>query len=315
MSSAQDARASAEGSGQAQRTAPPRPRKSFLVPIVIIVAIILIVAALAIAFVFVASKKDNSTPEDAFRDYVRAILDSDFASAYNETIYSLGGTTFAEWSYDMQPLPSGTQITINSIDQIGNESMSDEQRYRVSWMIGLIEDNLNVDVVDFCWLEFNLTITGGISDSSVSEVACVKVDSSWYLVEPEDWLYDWSPDVPAVAMTKTPIVNGYRFTLIPSESFSWSDMTVFLGPYALSWEPVTANLNGTGVMTQACTPELLGNSLVYLNATDLGGNGVVNAGDFFTLEIAGGFPPGTMFTVQLYFEPRYVYIGEMAFTT
>jgi len=290
-------------------------KKRLLVPIVIVVVVILVLAVLAVALVFVTSEKDNSTPEDAFKDYVGAIVDSDFASAYNETIYSLGGISFADWSYDMHPLPSGTKVTINSIDEVGNESMSDEQRYHISWMIGLIEDNLNVDVVDFCWLEFNLTITGSDLNSSVSEVACVKVDSRWYLVEPEDWLYDWSPNVPAVAMTKTTISNGYQFAMTPTEPFSWSNITVFLGPYGLSWEPVSADLNGTGVMTQACTPQLLGDSLVYLNVTDLAGNGVVNNGDFFTLEIAGGFPSGSSFTVQLYFEPRYVYIGEIEFTT
>lgn len=318
MSSAQDAGASAEESGQAQRTAPPRPRKSFLVPIVIIVAIILVVAALAIAFVFVASRKDNGTPDDAFRDYLSAMLDSDLGAAYNETIYSLGGTTFEDWSYDYYTVPEGTEITINSIDQRGNESMTDEQRTHMWWMIGLIEDNLDVDVVDFCMLEYNLTITdsSGHSNSGDSEVACVKVDSRWYLIEPEDWLYDWAHPI-GVQITRAVVTEGYKFVLTPTEEFSWSDMTIVLQGDLnnVSWEPESGNLTGLGVMTQNFTPGFFGNLLLYIHVTDLAGNGALNNGDYFTLVMRGGIPPGRDFTVTLYFEPSGEPLGSLRFTT
>ena len=44
---------------------------------------------------------------------------------------------------------------------------------------------------------------------------------------------------------------------------------------------------------------------VYLNATDLAGNGRMSNGDYITLQVGGGsvFSPSTTYTLTLLYEP------------
>jgi hypothetical protein len=111
-------------------------------------------------------------------------------------------------------------------------------------------------------------------------------------------------NTPTVQITsKTSTANGYKFTLTaPTSETSWTDLTVIIqtGASSQSWANITQTaLTGTGVQTQALVGVMT--TTIYLNVTDLGGNGIMSNGDYFTLEYA--FASGTSYTLTLQHEP------------
>lgn len=105
--------------------------------------------------------------------------------------------------------------------------------------------------------------------------------------------------------SRTTTADGYKWQLTaPTSEVTWTDFTVILqsGTLSSTWNTATqAALTGDGLETQelgAMTD--LGPSF-WLNITDIGGNGIMSNGDYFTIE--GGFAPGTAYTVILMHEP------------
>ena len=112
-----------------------------------------------------------------------------------------------------------------------------------------------------------------------------------------------TPSVQFTSWAATSSPDGYKGVLTtPTSEVSWTDVTIILqtGSSSESWTTITqASLTGTGVQTQAVGQ---GSTLTfYLNVTDLGGNGYVNNGDYFTLE--GSFTAATEYIVTLMHEP------------
>jgi len=95
--------------------------------------------------------------------------------------------------------------------------------------------------------------------------------------------------------------EAYKFTLTaPTAEVTWTDFTVILqyGATSITWNTATQTaLTGTTVMTQ----QLATQSGFYTNVTDIGGNGVITGGDYFT--IVGDFVSGTSYSVILLYEP------------
>ena len=111
-------------------------------------------------------------------------------------------------------------------------------------------------------------------------------------------------NTPTVQITsRTTTDNGYKFTLTaPTSETTWTDFTVILqtGSTSVTWSNITQTaLTGTGVQTQALVGSFSGT--IYLNVTDLGGNGIMSNGDYFTLEYA--FASGTSYSLTLQHEP------------
>jgi len=110
---------------------------------------------------------------------------------------------------------------------------------------------------------------------------------------------------PTVQITsRTATADGYKLTLTaPTSEVTWTDLTVILqdGTNSATWSTFTqAALTGTTVETQSLTSSDLG-STFYCNVTDMGGNGIMSNGDYFTIE--GAFASGTQYTVTLMHEP------------
>jgi hypothetical protein len=123
---------------------------------------------------------------------------------------------------------------------------------------------------------------------------------------------------PVIAMTRTTISSpdGYKFTMIaPTEEVSWSDLTIILqsGVDSAVWDTASqSSLTGTGAQTQALSAQILGSTNLYVNVTDIGGNGYINNGDYFT--ITGMFTIATSYTVILMYEPTDGQMARMTWT-
>jgi flagellin-like protein len=98
--------------------------------------------------------------------------------------------------------------------------------------------------------------------------------------------------------------DGYKWTMTgPTSEVSWTDLTIILQQGANSGTWATASqtsLTGSGVQTQELGAQTVATAF-YVNVTDMGGNGYINNGDYFT--ITGTFVSGTSYTVSLMHEP------------
>jgi hypothetical protein len=112
-------------------------------------------------------------------------------------------------------------------------------------------------------------------------------------------------------LSRTPMDNGFKFVLSsPTSTVHWSELTIILddGVNTVHWDKFTTNDLTTPSAPAAYTeayPRYLGDLDVYFSITDLAGNGEINNGDFFTLEVPDGqsFGTGTTYTLTLIHEP------------
>ncbi len=112
-----------------------------------------------------------------------------------------------------------------------------------------------------------------------------------------------TPTVQLTSRTAT-AAGGYKWTITaPTTEVTWTDLTVILqdSTNSATWSTMTqAGLTGTGVQTQSITADF-GGTTFWCNVTDLGGNGILSNGDYFTIEAA--FASGTAYTMTMMHEP------------
>jgi flagellin-like protein len=111
-------------------------------------------------------------------------------------------------------------------------------------------------------------------------------------------------------LRKSSIAGGFKIEFTaPTAEVTWSDVTIQLsaGGNTLSWNNMTTEL-----LTDATPPGVwhfgsgqnLGALSVFLNVTDLAGNGRMSNGDYVTVTVGGAvFSPSTTYTLTLLYEP------------
>jgi hypothetical protein len=119
----------------------------------------------------------------------------------------------------------------------------------------------------------------------------------------------------------------FEFTATTSEVF-WDDVTIKLSILTSVWDQEYETISWKNVSTLALTgpypPEewhyghgkdLRGLS-VFLNVTDLAGNGRMSYGDFITFTVGGGIlEPGTKYTLAVVYEPTCGHMLKYEFAT
>lgn len=114
---------------------------------------------------------------------------------------------------------------------------------------------------------------------------------------------------PAAYLARTSVADGYKFTFSePSRDMYWSDVTIRLSDYYdfASWDPLSSDLDDGYMTTEFCDPKALGVDIqVYLNVTDVAGNGMIDDGDYFTLTAGGGteFVSGGVYEAMVVYQP------------
>jgi len=128
---------------------------------------------------------------------------------------------------------------------------------------------------------------------------------------------------PAATFTKESVPSGFEFTFTPfSKETTWDQITIVLtdDSNAISFtNTTTASMSSqSGAMTTVthCVgSRVFGALTVWMNATDLAGNGYVNQGDSVTLTTAGGlFSKSTTYTISLLYKPTGDTIVSQSFT-
>ena len=115
-----------------------------------------------------------------------------------------------------------------------------------------------------------------------------------------------TPSIQITTRTAISSPDGYKFALTaPTTDVAWTDLTIVLqtSSYSATWLNATqAGLTAVdGVATQNLDARTM-NSVAYTAiVTDMGGNGFINLGDYFT--ITGAFAGSTSYTVTLMYEP------------
>jgi len=123
---------------------------------------------------------------------------------------------------------------------------------------------------------------------------------------------------PTSSITKSSVISGDKFTFAPmSTDTAWSDTSIIVtdGTNTLTWKPLSTGWAGTTTKTWAGGAQALGTRSVYLNITDLAGNGFVNQGDYYTLIVAGGlgFSSTTTYTTTIMHNPSAAAICHIDF--
>jgi FlaG/FlaF family flagellin (archaellin) len=114
-----------------------------------------------------------------------------------------------------------------------------------------------------------------------------------------------TPSIQITTRTAISSPDGYKFALTaPTTEVAWTDLTIVLqtSSYSATWSTATqALLTATGVATQELGAQVMNSVSYFANITDMGGNGYINNGDYFTL--TGTFASSTSYTVTLMYEP------------
>ena len=130
--------------------------------------------------------------------------------------------------------------------------------------------------------------------------------------------YGTNPEIttPLATYSKVTILNGVRINIlsISNASVPWSDVRVRLtdGFNVTEWCPFTEDLDGGVAAVANYSTSMLGTLAVCCLVFDIGGNGRINGGDYFTLFTYGGavsFRPGVSYTAVLVYEPSGETIG------
>lgn len=130
-----------------------------------------------------------------------------------------------------------------------------------------------------------------------------------------------TPGPPTSSLTKTTVDYGVKLTFASiSDNTPWSEVTIVLqgsNGNAVSWSPMTADLDGGSPTQKSFAPVALGSiANVWCNVTDLAGNGNVNRGDCLTLATssAASFSASTTYTVTILHKPTAEEICHLSFT-
>ena len=126
-----------------------------------------------------------------------------------------------------------------------------------------------------------------------------------------------STQTPTSSITKSSVINGDKFTFAPmSKDTAWSDVSIVLtdGAATQTWKVLATGWSTGTTKTWNGGPLSVGSLSVYLNITDLAGNGFINQGDYFTLVAANtGFSGTTTYTVTIMHNPSAAAICHLDF--
>ena len=159
--------------------------------------------------------------------------------------------------------------------------------------------NLTANITGIAWLNVTATYDGVAKNASV--------------------VIPIIPAAPTMTIGRTNLPGGVGLKWTCSEptgALSWDNVTVHLtdGTEMVNWSLEVGGLNGGVANTTEFGPRILGSLTVFLNVTDLAGNGLTNLTDYFTFTTSGGkFNPARDYTVTLIYKPTLDVIVQSPF--
>lgn len=159
--------------------------------------------------------------------------------------------------------------------------------------------NLTANITGTAWL--NVTATyNGVEKNATAVVPII-------------------PAAPTMTIGRTNLPGGIGIKWSCSEptiALPWENVTIYLtdGIETVNWSLDVGGLGGGVANTTEFGARTLGSLTVFLNVTDLAGNGLTNLTDYFTFTTSGGkFNPARDYTVTLIYKPTLDVIVQSAF--
>jgi len=123
--------------------------------------------------------------------------------------------------------------------------------------------------------------------------------------------------VPTALFVRTTVTNGVKVIIASiSEEVTWDDVSITLSDQidTATWTLSSDYLDDGYPSVHSFGAITLGTLTVYLNATDLIGNGLVGEGDYFTLvAMTYGFNDAMTYTIEMVYEPTDDVMGTITF--
>jgi len=108
---------------------------------------------------------------------------------------------------------------------------------------------------------------------------------------------------PSATYSRSLIADGEQINIVSIQRMIvWDHIKVQLsdGTNFAEWNTATSDLDGAREVTMNYGSDSLGTLIVFLNATDISGDGVVSAGDYFRVTTGGtAFSSGTTYAAVL----------------
>lgn len=148
----------------------------------------MIAVILALAVLLLAVSFDHDSPTDVYRKYVDESNDRDIRRMFDQT-----ATKFTpDYEERLENLSAviflfDPQIEILSLGVVYEANMSDMERLAAEIVIDDVESKLSVEVDDYCYVHYSVSIHYLEIDQTASftgQVLCVSIDGDWYLAVP-----------------------------------------------------------------------------------------------------------------------------------
>jgi len=184
-----DGSSSSSGSNPAAPSPPqyvPQPKRAASAVALLTVAAVMVIVIVLI-LLFVVLPQGNS-PTKAYREYVDASNDRDIKRMFDQTV-----TRFTpDYEDRLDNLSSivfllNPQIDIQSLSVTYQSNMSGLEKITAEVIVSDVEDKLSVDVGDYCYVDYTISIYYADIDQTATfpgQVLCVSINGHWYLAVP-----------------------------------------------------------------------------------------------------------------------------------
>ena len=184
---------------QAPQNQPPynSPKQESNKPLIaILIVIIVVMAVFALAFVLMDGESQRS-PESTFKKFMELYL-----FGYDDC-RELGDLTTMSFDENYENIIdecneynenneeedySDFTYTIKNLEFTYRDELSSADRESVDHMIEYLEDDYDITIDDYCFVDYTLTITHDgeewdyIGGDEGIEIECVKIDEKWYVI-------------------------------------------------------------------------------------------------------------------------------------
>ncbi len=203
-------------------------------------------------------------------------------------------------------------FNVTAVDSVGDDIM-DIPDADISWTVwGLPEANCTLNRTHGASVNVTANMTGTVLLNVTVAVDSVTRSSSVTV-----HVIVAAPTV-TLSHQKLPAGAGINWTWTePTSPLKWDEVTIQLtdGTDTVNWSLTMEGLDGGTYNMSQFAPRVLGALTVFLNITDVDGNGYMNSTDFFLFTTSGGkFNPISNYVMTLMYDPTGLdTVAETAF--
>lgn len=148
-------------------------------PTALVLLVLLLLTGVAITGCVDESEAEN-TPKETMRNYITKIDEGDAQGAMNYTDIKFNETLYEEYTGGNQT--QDIELTINSLEVTHKDEMDSVNKSYMEDAVPKIEENLSVEIEDYCSVKANITYEGdNQTNTGSNSFVLLKIDSKWYV--------------------------------------------------------------------------------------------------------------------------------------